>query len=174
MIESDASSEWKPSDDSGSEASEGEEDVEESSAGVVPDSQPGSADAVPDLTAMAAAKKRHEKGRGTASRAKKRLKSAAGSASGLAGANKSGRASRPSRSCTLRPAAVSQGEERCASMSSSEDEDSGVESDASSEWKPSDDSGSEASEGEEDVEESSEYDSTQSSEDEEDVEEILD
>ena len=121
---------------------------------------------------MAAAKKRHEKGRGAASRAKKRLKS--GSASGLAGANKSGRASRPSRSCTLRPAAVSQGKERCASMSSSEDEDSGVESDASSEWKPSDDSGSEASEGEEDVEESSEYDSTQSSEDEEDVEEILD
>ena len=111
---------------------------------------------------MAAAKKRHEKGRGAASRAKKRLKSgsasvvrkpAAGSASGLAGANKSGRARRPS---------------------SSEDEDSGVESDASSEWKPSDDSGSEASEGEEDVEESSEYDSTQSSEDEEDVEEILD
>ena len=100
---------------------------------------------------MAAAKKRHEKGRGAASRAKKRLKS--GSASGLAGANKSGHARRPS---------------------SSEDEDSGVESDASSEWKPSDDSGSEASEGEEDVEESSEYDSTQSSEDEEDVEEILD
>ena len=134
---------------------------------------------------MAAAKKRHEKGRGAASRAKKRLKS--GSASGLAGANKSGRARRPSRSCTLRPAAVSQsrsctwrpasvsqGKERCASMSSSEDEDSGVESDESSEWKPSDDSGSEASEGSEDVEESSEYDSMQNSEDEEDVEEILD
>ena len=175
------------------------------SVGSEPDSQPGSAGAVPGSAEMAgakkrpgsaemtAAKKRHKKGRGAASRAKKRHKSGsasvvrkpAGSARGSAG--KSGRASRPSRSCTLRPASVSQGEEHCASMSSSEDEDSGVESDESSEWKPSDASGSDASEDggsedeedggsedEEDVEESSEYDSMQSSEDEDDVEEMLD
>ena len=141
---------------------------------LLPDSQPGSAGAVPGSEPGS------EKGWGAAKRAKKRHKSGsasvspADSASGSAGPNKSGGASRPSRSCTLRAASVPQ-EEDYASMSPSEDEDAGVESDESNEWRPSDASGSEGETDEEDAEESSEYDSmTQSSEDEEDDDEILD
>ena len=143
---------------------------------LLPDSQPGSAGAVPGSEPGS------EKGWGAAKRAKKRHKSGsasvapAGSASGSAGPNKSDGASRPSRSCTLRAASVPPQEEDYASMSPSEDEDAvGVESDESSEWQPSDASGSEGETDEEDAEESSEYDSTtQSSEDEEDDDEILD